>query len=154
MMVRPPTSWLDEIADGQEWVDSFLYSGWYSMWSDLECRWFNTGWKIISITQGECLAGHSVCDDYLRITQTDVQWSQEPQPKCYIVSPSTNDINKTVDVIFILFPICRNFISLLRRTPLNSIIPFDRNVDFHSKPAPFRFSSRTWTPELKGILTM
>jgi hypothetical protein len=42
----------------------------------------------------------------------------------------TDDV---VDAIFILFPVCRNFISLLRRTPLNSVIPFDRNVDFHSK---------------------
>jgi hypothetical protein len=37
-----------------------------------------------------------------------------------------------IDVIFILFPVCRNFISLLRRTPLNAIIPFDKNVEFHS----------------------
>jgi len=36
-----------------------------------------------------------------------------------------------VDVIFILFPVCRNFISLLRRTPLNSFIPFDKNITFH-----------------------
>ena len=36
-----------------------------------------------------------------------------------------------VDVIFILLPICRNFISLLRRTPLNDIIPFDKNITFH-----------------------
>jgi hypothetical protein len=64
---------------------------------------------------------------------TDRQSLQEPQPKCCIVSPSTDINNVTVDVIFILFPVCRNFISLLRRTPLNSIIPFDRNVDFHSE---------------------
>ncbi|KAG8836196.1 hypothetical protein FRC17_009539 [Serendipita sp. 399] len=36
-----------------------------------------------------------------------------------------------IDVIFILFPICRNFISLLRQTPLNSFIPFDESVRFH-----------------------
>lgn len=36
-----------------------------------------------------------------------------------------------VDVIFILFPICRNFISLLRQTPLNDVIPFDDNISFH-----------------------
>lgn len=28
-----------------------------------------------------------------------------------------------VDIAFIMFPICRNFISMLRRTPLNDIIP-------------------------------
>lgn len=36
-----------------------------------------------------------------------------------------------VDVIFILLPICRNFISLLRRTPLNHFVPFDKNITFH-----------------------
>lgn len=36
-----------------------------------------------------------------------------------------------VDVIFILFPVCRNFVSLLRRTPLNGIIPFDSNITLH-----------------------
>lgn len=36
-----------------------------------------------------------------------------------------------VDVVFILFPICRNFISLLRQTPLNYFIPFDDNIKFH-----------------------
>jgi len=36
-----------------------------------------------------------------------------------------------VDVIFILFPICRNFISLLRQTPLNDVIPFDDNLSLH-----------------------
>jgi predicted ferric reductase len=40
-----------------------------------------------------------------------------------------------VDVIFILIPVCRNFISLLRRTPLNSIIPFDKNITFHKATA-------------------
>ncbi|KAM6501260.1 Ferric reductase NAD binding domain containing protein [Amanita muscaria] len=40
-----------------------------------------------------------------------------------------------VDVIFILFPVCRNFISLLRQTPLNTIIPFDKNVTFHKAVA-------------------
>lgn len=38
-----------------------------------------------------------------------------------------------VDVAFILFPVCRNFISLLRRTPLNDIVPFDKNITFHSE---------------------
>ena len=31
----------------------------------------------------------------------------------------------SVDVTFILLPVCRYFISFLRRTPLNDIIPFD-----------------------------
>ncbi|KAF8624698.1 hypothetical protein AX17_007029 [Amanita inopinata Kibby_2008] len=40
-----------------------------------------------------------------------------------------------VDVIFILLPVCRNFVSLLRRTPLNSIVPFDKNITFHKATA-------------------
>ncbi|KAF2444274.1 hypothetical protein P171DRAFT_361244 [Karstenula rhodostoma CBS 690.94] len=36
-----------------------------------------------------------------------------------------------VDVAFILFPVCRNLISMARRTPLNGIIPFDKNITFH-----------------------
>ncbi|KAA1471994.1 NADPH oxidase [Dentipellis sp. KUC8613] len=40
-----------------------------------------------------------------------------------------------VDVIFILLPVCRNFISILRRTPLNQIIPFDKNITFHKATA-------------------
>jgi len=40
-----------------------------------------------------------------------------------------------VEVAFILLPICRNFISLLRRTPLNSYIPFDKNITFHKAVA-------------------
>lgn len=40
-----------------------------------------------------------------------------------------------VDVIFILLPICRNFISILRRTPLNDVIPFDKNITFHKSVA-------------------
>ncbi|KAF4305129.1 Cytochrome b245 heavy chain [Botryosphaeria dothidea] len=35
------------------------------------------------------------------------------------------------DVALILFPVCRNLISLLRRTPLNGIIQFDKNITFH-----------------------
>jgi NADPH oxidase 2 len=35
----------------------------------------------------------------------------------------------------ILIPICRNFISLLRRTPLNQIIQFDEGVAFHKATA-------------------
>ncbi|KAL7414878.1 NADPH oxidase B [Mrakia frigida] len=40
-----------------------------------------------------------------------------------------------VDAIFILFPVCRNFISMLRRTPLNDVIPFDKNITFHKQVA-------------------
>jgi len=40
-----------------------------------------------------------------------------------------------VDVVFILFPVCRNFISLLRRTPLNDIIPFDKAMTLHKATA-------------------
>lgn len=36
-----------------------------------------------------------------------------------------------VDVIFILLPVCRNFISIMRRTPLGTVIPFDKNITFH-----------------------
>lgn len=36
-----------------------------------------------------------------------------------------------VDIALILFPVCRNLISMLRRTPLNGIIPFDKNITFH-----------------------
>ncbi|TFK99255.1 NADPH oxidase isoform 2 [Pterulicium gracile] len=36
-----------------------------------------------------------------------------------------------VDVIFILLPVCRNFITLLRKTALNDVIPFDKNITFH-----------------------
>ncbi|KAF2751829.1 hypothetical protein M011DRAFT_394486 [Sporormia fimetaria CBS 119925] len=36
-----------------------------------------------------------------------------------------------VDIALILFPVCRNLISMARRTPLNGIIPFDKNITFH-----------------------
>ncbi|CAG8495043.1 6173_t:CDS:2 [Dentiscutata erythropus] len=36
-----------------------------------------------------------------------------------------------IDAAMILFPVCRNLITLLRATPLNGIIPFDNNLDFH-----------------------
>lgn len=47
-----------------------------------------------------------------------------------------------VDAVFILLPVCRNFISLLRRTPLNDIIPFDKNITFHKATA---WSIVTWS---------
>jgi hypothetical protein len=40
-----------------------------------------------------------------------------------------------VDVIFILLPVCRNFVSILRRSPLNAIIPFDKNITLHKATA-------------------
>jgi len=40
-----------------------------------------------------------------------------------------------LDVAFILLPICRNFISVLRRTPLQSVIPFDSSITFHKTVA-------------------
>jgi len=40
-----------------------------------------------------------------------------------------------LDAAFILLPVCRNFISLVRRTPLNSFIPFDKNIAFHKAVA-------------------
>ncbi|CAG8469561.1 8353_t:CDS:2 [Diversispora eburnea] len=36
-----------------------------------------------------------------------------------------------VDAAMILFPVCRNLISMFRATPLNGIIPFDKNIEFH-----------------------
>ncbi|BGP45394.1 hypothetical protein JCM10450v2_001212 [Rhodotorula kratochvilovae] len=36
-----------------------------------------------------------------------------------------------VDVAFILLPICRSFITLLRRMPINRAVPFDKSVSFH-----------------------
>ncbi|KAM5431551.1 hypothetical protein McanMca71_004785 [Microsporum canis] len=35
------------------------------------------------------------------------------------------------DVAVILFPVSRNLISLLRQTPLNGVIPFDKSIPFH-----------------------
>ncbi|EXJ75733.1 NADPH oxidase [Cladophialophora psammophila CBS 110553] len=35
------------------------------------------------------------------------------------------------DVACILLPVCRTLISLVRQTPLNGIIPFDKNITFH-----------------------
>ncbi|KAG9102315.1 hypothetical protein FS749_007198 [Ceratobasidium sp. UAMH 11750] len=40
-----------------------------------------------------------------------------------------------VDAAFILLPVCRNFISLLRVSPLGDIIPFDKNITFHKATA-------------------
>jgi len=36
-----------------------------------------------------------------------------------------------VDAAVILFPVCRNLISYLRQTPINTIIPLDQNIEFH-----------------------
>jgi NADPH oxidase len=40
-----------------------------------------------------------------------------------------------VDVIFILLPVCRNLVSLLRRTPLNTVVPFDKALTLHKATA-------------------
>ncbi|KAG6040623.1 hypothetical protein E4U41_007687 [Claviceps citrina] len=36
-----------------------------------------------------------------------------------------------IDVALIMFPVCRTLISLMRQTPLNGIIQFDKNITFH-----------------------
>ncbi|KPV76951.1 uncharacterized protein RHOBADRAFT_42164 [Rhodotorula graminis WP1] len=36
-----------------------------------------------------------------------------------------------VDIVFILLPVCRSFVSLLRRSPMNRAIPFNKSVAFH-----------------------
>ena len=36
-----------------------------------------------------------------------------------------------VDISLLIFPVCRTLISLLRQTPLNGIIQFDKNITFH-----------------------
>ncbi|KAJ7479697.1 NADPH oxidase [Mycena latifolia] len=36
-----------------------------------------------------------------------------------------------VDVVFILLPVCRNLVSILRHTPLGDVIPFDKNITLH-----------------------
>ncbi|KAJ6607226.1 NADPH oxidase [Mycena sp. CBHHK59/15] len=40
-----------------------------------------------------------------------------------------------IDVIFILLPVCRNFISVMRRTPIGDVIPFDKNITLHKATA-------------------
>ncbi|KAL8695389.1 MAG: hypothetical protein Q9218_000148 [Villophora microphyllina] len=35
------------------------------------------------------------------------------------------------DIAILLFPVCRTLVSLLRQTPLNGIIQFDKSVSFH-----------------------
>lgn len=37
-----------------------------------------------------------------------------------------------VDIVFILLPVCRNFVSFLRRSPLNRAVPFDKSVAFRA----------------------
>ncbi|GAA5845561.1 hypothetical protein JCM5353_006754 [Sporobolomyces roseus] len=36
-----------------------------------------------------------------------------------------------VDIAFILLPICRGFVSRLRRSTLNELVPFEKNMEFH-----------------------
>ncbi|KAF4126115.1 NADPH oxidase 2, partial [Geosmithia morbida] len=40
-----------------------------------------------------------------------------------------------VDVGIVLLPVCRTLISLLRQTPLNGVIQFDKNITFHKTTA-------------------
>ncbi|KAJ7706691.1 NADPH oxidase B [Mycena rosella] len=40
-----------------------------------------------------------------------------------------------IDVIFILLPVCRNFVSVMRRTPIGTVIPFDENITLHKATA-------------------
>lgn len=47
------------------------------------------------------------------------------------------------DIALILFPVCRTIISLARQTPLNGIIPFDKNITFHKLVA-FSLVFFTW----------
>ncbi|KIW84286.1 hypothetical protein Z517_03536 [Fonsecaea pedrosoi CBS 271.37] len=47
------------------------------------------------------------------------------------------------DVACILLPVCRTLISLVRQTPLNGIIPFDKNITFH-KLVGFSIVFFTW----------
>ncbi|KAJ9613515.1 hypothetical protein H2200_003457 [Cladophialophora chaetospira] len=47
------------------------------------------------------------------------------------------------DVACVLFPVCRTLISLARQTPLNGIIPFDKNITFH-KLVGFSIVIFTW----------
>lgn len=35
------------------------------------------------------------------------------------------------DIALLILPVCRTLISLLRQTPLNGVIPFDKNINFH-----------------------
>ncbi|KAL5354035.1 hypothetical protein ACLOAV_000120 [Pseudogymnoascus australis] len=39
------------------------------------------------------------------------------------------------DIAVILFPVCRTLVSLARKTPLNGIIQFDKNITFHKMTA-------------------
>ncbi|KAF2099962.1 ferric reductase like transmembrane component [Rhizodiscina lignyota] len=36
-----------------------------------------------------------------------------------------------VDIALVLFPVCRTLVSLVRQTPLNGVIQFDKNITFH-----------------------
>lgn len=53
----------------------------------------------------------------------------------YLVIARSAALVLHVDVIFILLPVCRNFISLCRRTRLGQVIPFDKNITFHKATA-------------------
>ncbi len=48
-----------------------------------------------------------------------------------------------VDAAIILLPVCRSFISFLRRGPLNWIIPFEKSITFR-KPVPSLDPRQSW----------
>lgn len=72
-----------------------------------------------------------------------ITYGKQSNPSCmFLLSPNiftaiarSAALVLHTDVIFILLPVCRNFISLLRRTPLNQFIPFDKNITFHKATA-------------------
>lgn len=48
----------------------------------------------------------------------------------FVISRASAEVLQ-FDVALILFPVCRTLISLLRESPLNGIIPFDKHITFH-----------------------
>jgi len=74
---------------------------------------------------------------YGRFLHNKLTLESSPDDTChaYLVIARAAALILHIDVIFILLPICRNFISLLRQTPLNDIIPFDKNITFHKSVA-------------------
>jgi NADPH oxidase len=58
-----------------------------------------------------------------------------------------------VDVIFILLPVCRNFVSVMRRTPLGTVIPFDKNLTLHKATAWAIFTG-SWVHTLAHVVNL
>jgi NADPH oxidase 2 len=61
---------------------------------------------------------------------------------CPIAISRTAALILHFNVALILIPVSRDFLSILRRTPLNNFIPFDRSVSFHIATA---WSMVFWT---------